>query len=56
MGMDSAVSTTAVDVPGQALTYVTSVSSGILSEFRILEFWVEPDSMSVYALGIARYR
>jgi len=54
-GTESVVSTTTVEVIGQAaFTYVTSVSSGVLSNFRILEFWVDPSNMSVYALGIAR--
>jgi len=53
MGMGSSVSTITVDVRGQAFTYITSEGGGVLSGFRILEFWIDPADMSVYALGIA---
>ncbi|MCL2191129.1 MAG: hypothetical protein FWB79_03985 [Treponema sp.] len=53
----SSVSTSTVEMPGQAaITYITSVSRGTLANFRILEFWIEPGTLSVYALGIARSR
>jgi len=55
--MGSVVSTGTVELSGHApITYITSVSSGTLADFRILEFWIEPYTLSVYALGIARSR
>ena len=51
----TATDTTTVEVSGVGtVTYITRVSSGVLNNFRILEFWVDPNNMSVYTLGIAR--
>jgi len=53
--MSTTVQTIDVDVVGQgSVTYIRSRSEGALSHFRVIEFWIEPASMSVYALGIAR--
>ena len=46
--------TETVVVNGQALTYIRSRSEGNLRNFRIVEFWIDPGTMSVYTLGIAR--
>lgn len=54
-GIETSIENTVEDVQGQgSVTYITSKSSGILNEFRILEFWIDPANLSVYALGIAR--
>jgi len=51
----TSVRTVEVDVPGRgSVTYIHSTSEGSLINFRVLEFWIEPGSMSVYTLGIAR--
>lgn len=46
--------TETVVVNGQSLTYIRSRSEGNLRNFRIVEFWIDPGTMSVYTLGIAR--
>ena len=54
-GLDTRIATSVVDAAGGGtLTYIASHSSGILSGFRIIEFWIDPGTMSVYTLGIAR--
>jgi len=54
-GLDTRITTSVVDAQGQGtLTYIASYSSGVLNGFRIIEFWIDPANMSVYALGIAR--
>ena len=53
--METKITTSVADVLGQgSLTHITSTSSGVLNDFRIIEFWIDPVSMSVYTLGIAR--
>jgi len=54
-GIDTIIDTSTVQEGGQTFTYITSSSSGVLNDFRIIEFWVDPRNMSVYALGIARF-
>jgi len=54
-GMETVIETTVEDVQGQSsLTYITTKSSGVLNDFRIIEFWIDPSNLSVYALGVAR--
>jgi len=43
-----------VDMQGGAVSEIRSVSQGRLESFAILEFWIDPATMSVYTLGIAR--
>ena len=52
-GMDTRIVSSAETVGAQTFTYVTSSSSGVLNNFRIIEFWIDPGNMSVYALGVA---
>jgi hypothetical protein len=53
-GMNTSISTQLVDVAGQGtVTYISSGGSGSLSGFRLLEFWIDPDTLGVYALAIA---
>jgi len=54
-GMNTTIETVTVDIAGTGtLTYITSRSYGTMERFRVVEFWIDPRTMSVYALGIAR--
>jgi len=44
-----------IDAPGQgSVSYISSRSEGILVDFRIIEFWIDPWDMSVYTLAVGR--
>ncbi|MCL2558259.1 MAG: hypothetical protein FWE09_07245 [Treponema sp.] len=54
-GLSTVVENSVVDVEGQgSLTYSTSVGSGALIDFRVIELWIDPADMSVYSLAVAR--
>jgi len=53
-GIETSVETSTVVQGQSSVTYITTKSSGVLNEFRIIEFWIDPSNLSVYALGIAR--
>jgi len=54
-GIDTYINERIVEVEGVGtFTYIESISRGTLNGFRIIEFWIDPDTMSVYSLGIAR--
>ena len=53
-GISTTVETVIVDLAGQgSVTYIRSSSAGRLSGFRVLEFWVDPATLSVYTLAVA---
>jgi len=55
-GINTQINTNIVDVPGEgSIVYIFSRSEGTLNNFRVLEFWIDPENMSVYTLGIARF-
>jgi len=54
--MSTSIENIIIDVVGlAAISYIYTTSEGVLYDFRVLEFWIDPENGDVYTLAIARY-
>jgi len=53
--LSTMVNTKEVSVTGQgSSSFIHTISEGILFEFQVIEFWIEPKTRYVYTLAVAR--
>ena len=55
MDTNTVIESMVIDYSGAApVTYIRSSSSGMVNGFRVLEFWINPETGDVFTLGVAR--
>jgi len=56
-GAATSLETSTLDISGQGtIAVIASRSSGELAGFRIIRMWIDPSTMAVYTLGIAKVK